>query len=87
MATWSPNWSSMPWRGRTAPIIATRMKRRRKPESAIRAANPVPELFSDRLEEGEKKRRYVPDEIPEEPAEKDESEESFMGRMTDWFQR
>ncbi len=58
-----------------------------KPESQIRAANPVPELFSDRLEKGDKKERYVPDEIPEEPAEKDGSEESFMGRMTNWFQR
>ncbi len=55
--------------------------------SQIRAANPIPELFSDRLEKTEKKDRYTPDEIPEEPEENDESDESFMGKMTHWFQR
>ena len=57
-----------------------------QPESRIHAANPVPELFSDRLEKSESRQRYVPDEIPEEPAEKEGEEKSFMGRMTDWFQ-
>ena len=31
--------------------------------SRIRPASPVPELFADGLPDGEKKRRYVPDEI------------------------
>ncbi len=57
-------------------------------ESGVRAANPVPELFSDRLEREDPKRRYLPEEIEsEEQEEKEESEESFMGRMTGWFRR
>ena len=56
-----------------------------KSESHIRVASPVPELFSDLLDKVDKKPRYEPDEIPPEPAEKGESEESFLGRMTNWF--
>ncbi len=58
-------------------------------EKEIRPASPVPGLFANRLEKGEKKRRYLPDEIDPiiEDEEKDESEKSFTGRMTDWFRR
>ena len=61
-------------------------------EREIRPASPIPDLFANRLEKGEKKRRYLPDEISpeikdEEEEEKDESEKSFTGRMTDWFRR
>ncbi len=58
-------------------------------EREIRPASPVPGLFNNRLEKGEKKRRYLPDEIEAEPTdeEKEESEKSFAGRMTDWFRR
>lgn len=55
-------------------------------ESGIEPASPIPNLFTDRLSEGDEKSRYLPEEIaPEE--EKEDSEESFMGRMTGWFQR
>ena len=56
-------------------------------ESSVRPANPVPELFSDRMGKAETKDRYLPDEIDPEQEEKDEPKESFMGRMTGWFRR
>ena len=59
-------------------IIAMRDGNEVRP-STLRPANPVPELFTDRLEKGEKKRRYMPDEIEPEDAEKEESEESVYG--------
>jgi hypothetical protein len=58
-------------------------------EPQIRVANPVPELYSDRLEtdrdKDDNKPGYEPEEISEEPAENSDSGSSFMGRMTDWF--
>lgn len=50
----------------------------------LEPSSPVPNLFSDRLEKPDKKREYLPDEIqPPEVLE----DGSFMGRITDWFQR
>ncbi|MHB9078392.1 MAG: flagellar basal body P-ring protein FlgI [Pirellulaceae bacterium] len=58
-------------------------------ESQIRAANPIPELFSDRLgserAESEEKPSCEPEEITAEPAAEDSSEDSFMGKMSGWF--
>ena len=57
-------------------------------EPPIRVANPVPELFVDRLEtDGETADtmpRYEPEEVSETPAE-DSDTSSFMGRMRNWF--
>jgi hypothetical protein len=58
-------------------------------EPQIRVANPVPELFVDRLEtdrqKDDGKPSYEPEEVSEEAAENSESSSSFMGRMRNWF--
>jgi hypothetical protein len=55
----------------------------------IHVANPVPELFMDRLEadreKEEDKPSYEPEEVSEEPAEDRDSASSFLGRMGNWF--
>jgi flagellar basal body P-ring protein FlgI len=56
-------------------------------EPDIKPASPVPNLFADRLSQGERKQRYLPDEILPPEDEKEESDESFMGRMWGWFRR
>lgn len=56
-------------------------------ESRLQPNSPVPELFSNRLETSSEE-EYLPDEIQSGPTEENEAPEpSFMGRMTDWFQR
>ena len=74
-----PRWWSTPWLGR----IATYHRDAKTPadgdpdEPQIRAANPVPELFSDRLEsedaDDDEKPSYEPEEIAEEPADDGDS--------------
>jgi hypothetical protein len=58
-------------------------------EPEIRVANPVPELYVDRLEahgdEDDGKPSYEPEEVSEEPAENSDSSRSFMGSMRNWF--
>jgi hypothetical protein len=58
-------------------------------EPQIHVANPVPELYTDRLDADrdkvETKTEHAPEEIQEEPAGDDEAGSSFLGRMTDWF--
>jgi hypothetical protein len=57
-------------------------------QPAFRVSNPIPELFSNRLDAGEEKRRRGPDEITADPDEEnDGTDGSFMGRMVDWFSR
>jgi hypothetical protein len=56
----------------------------------IRAAHPVPDMFSDRLESNEsdkEKPSYEPDEIEEEKETDDEAaaKDSFFGKMSNWF--
>ncbi len=57
-------------------------------EPQIRVANPVPELFVDRLETDSETAdttpTYEPEEVSETPAE-DSDTSSFMGRMRNWF--
>jgi hypothetical protein len=58
-------------------------------EPQIQVANPVPELFVDRLEadreKDDGKSRYEPEEVSAEPADNSDSSSSFMGRMRNWF--
>ncbi|MHB8866280.1 MAG: flagellar basal body P-ring protein FlgI [Pirellulaceae bacterium] len=58
-------------------------------ESKIKAASPIPEMFYDRLAvedpDDEEQSGYQPDEIEAEPTDEDDAQNSFMGRMSDWF--
>lgn len=58
--------------------------------AAIRPAHPVPEMFSDRLESDDSdkdKSDYEPDEIEatEETDDEAAAEDSFLGKMSNWF--
>jgi len=57
-------------------------------EPEVHVANPVPELYSDRLDSDPdkdgKKAHYQMEEIREESGD-DESSDSFLGRMKHWF--
>ena len=55
-------------------------------EPRFRVANPLPEMFSNRLGAPERRQRTGPDEyIEPDPAEQDESDRAFMSKMTDWL--
>jgi hypothetical protein len=55
-------------------------------EPRFRVANPLPEMFSNRLGAPDRRRRTTPDEyIEPDPAGEDESDKAFMSKMTDWF--
>ncbi len=56
-------------------------------EPRFRVANPLPEMFSNRLGAPDRRRHSGPEEYIEEPdpAENDESDGGFMGKMSDWF--
>ncbi len=58
-------------------------------EPEIHVANPVTELYADRLEsdrvKGDPDTPYEPEETDKEPQEKEGAGSSFLGRVTDWF--
>lgn len=54
-------------------------------DSNIRIANPIPDMFSNRLDGEQKPSRYSPDEISPANDGTEGSQPSFMGRMTNWF--
>jgi hypothetical protein len=60
-------------------------------ESKIKTANPIPELFSDRLDgedpEDLEKPSYEPDEIGAESTGEGDAEKSFAARMSGWFSK
>jgi hypothetical protein len=55
----------------------------------IKSANPIPEMFNDRLgaeaPDDSEKPSYEPEEIGAEPTAEEAEENSFMGRMSGWF--
>jgi hypothetical protein len=55
-------------------------------EPRFRVANPLPEMFSNRLGAPERRRPTGPDEyIEPDPREEDESDKPLMSKMTDWL--